>query len=41
MESGGLLYDLSGYLNEIGDAIDISLVGLSTLMTFLATLCLV
>jgi hypothetical protein len=31
----------SGYVNEMGDVIDTSLVGLSLLMTFLATLCLV
>ncbi len=41
MESGFLLYDWSGYVNEIGDAIDTSLAGLSLLMTFLATLSLV
>jgi hypothetical protein len=38
---GVLLYDWSGYVNEIEDAIDTSLVGLSSLMTFLATLCFV
>ncbi len=41
MELGILLYDWSGYVNEMGDAIDTSLVGLSRLMTFLATLHLV
>ena len=41
MELGFLLYDWSGYVNEMGDAIDTSLVGLSRLMTFLATLRLV
>ena len=35
------LYDWSGYVNEMGDAIDTSLVGLSRLLTFLATLRLV
>jgi len=41
VESGGLLYDWSGYVNEMGDTIDTSLVGLSRLLTFLATLRLV
>ena len=41
MESGFFLYDWSGYVNEMGDAIDTRLVGLSRLMTFLATLRLV
>ena len=41
MEMEFLLYDWSGYVNEMGDAIDTSLVGLSRLMTFLATLRLV
>jgi hypothetical protein len=41
MESGILVYDWSGYVNEMGDAIDTRLSGLSRLLTFLATLRLV